>query len=269
MQQWIRTEETEKTIELHRKEHRKNRTKNTSSWTSKHIYVCSRQGSCSISKYTKKTARGRKVPTKRIVTGCQCRLTVKTYPGTQQVLGCYTHEHSHPTGDANARFIRIPVDTRLRIAELLRMGVDRARVLQEVRGNVHTEDNLDGLRSHPSARNEFITAADIRQIEKDIEAETICLDAQDGQSTVEWVDNLRKHGELLGFKGSSDAPPSSSSLATDTFALCVQTKYQRECWTKWGGKFAGLDATHNTTHYQGMSLFTVMVRDEWGHGMTI
>ncbi|KAJ7491630.1 hypothetical protein B0H11DRAFT_2191316 [Mycena galericulata] len=52
---------------------------------------------------------------------------------------------------------------------------------------------------------------------------------------------------------SSDAPPPGSSLATDTFALCVQTKYQRECWTKWGAKFAGLD-THNTTHYQGVSL---------------
>jgi hypothetical protein len=83
----------------------------------------------------------------------------------KEVLGRYTNEHSHPTGDANARFVRIPVETRLRIAELLRMGVDRARVLQEVRGNVHTEDNLEELRNQPSARNEFITMADIRQIE--------------------------------------------------------------------------------------------------------
>lgn len=102
--------------------------------------------------------------------------------------------------------------------------------------------------------------------QKDIEAETIRLDSQDGQSTKEWVHNLEKRGELLGFKGSSDVPPAGSALAPDTFALCVQTKYQRECWNKWGGKFAGLDATHNTTHYQGMSLFTVIVRDKWGHG---
>jgi hypothetical protein len=145
MQQWIRDEEKTHTIELHRKEHRKNRSKKAPAWSSKHIYVCSRQSSRSISKYTKKTARGRKLPSKRILTGCQCRLTVKTYPGTEEVLGRYTHGHSHPTGDANARFIRIPVETRLRIAELLRMGVDRARVLQEVRGNIHTEDNLENL----------------------------------------------------------------------------------------------------------------------------
>ncbi|KAJ7758829.1 hypothetical protein DFH07DRAFT_699137, partial [Mycena maculata] len=115
MQQWIREEENTKTIELHRKEIRRNRSKKPPVWTSKHIYVCSRQGSRSISKYTKKTARGRKIPSKRILTGCQCRLTVKTYPGMTEVLGCYTHEHSHPTGDANARFIRIPVETRRRI----------------------------------------------------------------------------------------------------------------------------------------------------------
>ncbi|KAJ7737803.1 hypothetical protein DFH07DRAFT_689677, partial [Mycena maculata] len=190
----------------------------------------------------KKTARGRKVPSKRILTGCQCRLTVKTYPGMEEVLGRYTHEHSHPTGDANAHFIRIPVEIRVRIAELLCMGVDCARVLQEVRGNVHTEDNLEEIRSRPSSRNEFITAVDIH-----IEAEMIRLNAQDSQSTKEWVENLRKRGELLGFKGSNDTTRADSSLAPDTFALCVQTKYQRECWTKWGGKFSGLDATHNTT----------------------
>ncbi|KAJ7926587.1 hypothetical protein B0H13DRAFT_2313305 [Mycena leptocephala] len=146
----------------------------------------------------------------------------------EDFLGRYTHEHSHPTGDANARFVRIPIETWLRIAELLRMGVDRARVLQEVRGNVHTEDNLDNLRNRSSACNEFITAADIRQIEKDIEAETILLNSQAGQSTKEWVENLRKRGELLGFKGSNDTVPAGSSLAPDTFAFCVQTKYQRE-----------------------------------------
>ncbi|KAJ7091313.1 hypothetical protein C8R43DRAFT_835691, partial [Mycena crocata] len=204
----------------------------------------------------KKTARGRNVPSKRILTGCQCRLTVKTYPGTEEILGRYTHEHSHPTGDPNARFICIPIETRLRIAELLQMGVDRSRVLQDIRGNVHTEDNLENLRSKPSGRNEFVTAADVRQIEVRQYAsenfvithtETIRLDAQDGQSTKEWVENLRKRGELLGFKASADVAPTGSSLASDTFALCLQTKYQRECWTKWGGKFAGLDATHNTT----------------------
>lgn len=31
----------------------------------------------------------------------------------------------------------------------------------------------------------------------------------------------------------------------------------------------GIDATHNTTYYENMSLFTVLVRDRWGHGIPI
>lgn len=118
-------------------------------------------------------------------------------------------------------------------------------------------------------RNEFITAADVRRIQKDIEAETIRLDDRDGQSVLNWVENLRSRGELLGFKSSSDAPPPGSGLATDAFALCIQTAYQHECWTKFGNNFAGIDATHNTTHYEGMGLYTVITRDKWGHGMPV
>jgi hypothetical protein len=36
-----------------------------------------------------------------------------------------------------------------------------------------------------------------------------------------------------------------------------------------GKNFAGIDATHNTTQYENVSLFTVMVRDRWGHGESI
>ena len=46
----------------------------------------------------------------------------------------------------------------------------------------------------------------------------------------------------------------------------IQTKYQKEVFRKYGHTFAGLDATHNTTHYENTSLFTVIVCDQWGHG---
>jgi len=38
-------------------------------------------------------------------------------------------------------------------------------------------------------------------------------------------------------------------------------------WRKHGKEFAGLDATHNTTQYDNMSLFTLIARDDWGRGM--
>ena len=60
-----------------------------------------------------------------------------------------------------------------------------------------------------------------------------------------------------------------SGLAVDTFVLMIQTHYQKEVFEKYGHGFAGIDATHNTTHYENMSLFTVIIQDNWGHGEII
>ena len=49
-------------------------------------------------------------------------------------------------------------------------------------------------------------------------------------------------------------------------ALILQVLYQKEMFEKHGHAFAGIDATHNTTHYENTSLFTMLVQDQWGHG---
>jgi hypothetical protein len=36
---------------------------------------------------------------------------------------------------------------------------------------------------------------------------------------------------------------------------------------KLGSNFVSIDATHSTNEYIGLNLFTVAVRDFWGHGM--
>lgn len=87
----------------------------------------------------------------------------------------------------------------------------------------------------------------------------------DRQSVLLWVDQLRKDGNILTFKSSADSMPKDSGLDEDAFVLVMQTPYQREVFEKYGHAFAGLDATHNTTHYTNTSLFTIIVRDHWGH----
>lgn len=99
-----------------------------------------------------------------------------------------------------------------------------------------------------------------------IEEETIRLASQDGASVLEWVKKLREQGHFVELKTSSDMPPENSGLDCDSFVLIIQTQYQRECWQKHAHRYAGIDATHNTTHYENMSLFTLLVRDKWGHG---
>ena len=115
-------------------------------------------------------------------------------------------------------------------------------------------------------RSEFCTRADIRCIEKKIEEETIRLATQDGESVLRWVNVLRARGHYVLIKTSNNESPPNSNLDKDTFVLIIQTKYQQECWKKHGHRYAGIDATHNTTHYENMSLFTLLVRDRWGHG---
>jgi len=131
------------------------------------------------------------------------------------------------------------------------------------------ESNRGDLGSKSATRNEFATRADVRHIQKAIEEETIRLASQDGASVLQWAEKLCEEGHFVTLKSFSDPPPPDSNLNSESFVLIIQTKYQRECWQKHGHAFAGLDATHNTTHYENMSLFTLLVRDEWGHGLYI
>ena len=94
-----------------------------------------------------------------------------------------------------------------------------------------------------------------------IEEETICLTSQDGASVLEWVAALRKGGHFVSLKSSSDTSPLNSGLEKNSFVLIIQTQYQQECWQKHGHCFAGINVTHNTTHYENMNLFTLLVCD--------
>ena len=60
---------------------------------------------------------------------------------------------------------------------------------------------LDGAGR--ASRNDFIVKGDIRRIEKEIEAETVRLDPDDGKSLFRWAGKLRSIDALLGFKSIS------------------------------------------------------------------
>ena len=284
---WLRKEAESKTIEFVRKHIRCNKDPNMPKlWIERHIYVCGRGNTGGKKNYQKKHSWTRKVPVKHTAgPGCPCRLTVAFYPGTDTILGKYNDEHSHEIGSQNARFTRLPKEMRKEIERLLRLGVDPKKVvrpylipclingfdqrsmkLEQIQGRIYTEENLSNLRAGQTHRREFVTRADVHRIEKIIEEETIRLASQDGASVLEWVKNLQERGHFVALKTSADAPPANSGLETDGFVMIIQTKYQRECWQKNAHRYAGIDATHNTTHYANMSLFTLLVQDRWGHG---
>ena len=82
-----------------------------------------------------------------------------------------------------------------------------------------------------------------------------------------WVLQLQQGSAKCVLKDRQDPPPPKSGLSPDSFVLIIQNKFQLDCFCKLGQFFLSIDATHNTTQYAGLQLFTLLVRDLWGHGM--
>jgi hypothetical protein len=177
MELWLQKEQASKFIELRAKETIWG-TKDEG-WTSKHVYVCSRQGTGGVKKYKKKfPLHERKIPDKRVEGGCGSRLLVKSYPNMDRVLGHYEEQHTHPTGSENARFMRLPTETRIQITELLRSGISPKKIVSigipfEEHFRYQLHDQLADFQSNqkggmgPGAvtRSTFVTARDVRRIE--------------------------------------------------------------------------------------------------------
>ena len=107
---------------------------------------------------------------------------------------------------------------------------------------------------------------EICRIRKEVLRADIRLDANDAHSTRIWVDKLQSQGDFVYYKDKLDSSPEGSNLADNAFVLCIQSKFQKEAYACLGNGFLGIDATHNVTQYKGILLFTLMARDNWGHG---
>jgi hypothetical protein len=110
---------------------------------------------------------------------------------------------------------------------------------------------------------------EICRIRKEVLRADIRLDANDAHSTRIWVSKLQSQGDFVYYKDKRDPSPEGSDLADNLFALCIQTKFQKEAYERLGNGFLGIDATHNVTQYKGILLFTLMARDNWGHGVPV
>ena len=86
-------------------------------------FCCARNGTGRKVNYIKKTARERKIDSKWIEGGCHCFVQIKTYPYTSIVLGKYNHDHSHPTGKDNLKYIQIQAPTHELIETWVYYGV--------------------------------------------------------------------------------------------------------------------------------------------------
>jgi len=123
---WLKNEQEEKAIEL-----RLSKTVyGNPAFKATFYYLCSRHGTGGIKAYQKKHPDWeRKVPNKR--TDCPGSLRVKSYPGSQAVLGFYDAVHNHETGKANLPYVHISAETREFIAGLLRLHVEPPHIVSD------------------------------------------------------------------------------------------------------------------------------------------
>ena len=115
------------------------------------------------------------------------------------------------------------------------------------------------IRFSEDERDHYITKGEICRIRKDVLRANVQLDANDAQSTRNWVETLKSEGEIVYYKDKQDPSPEGSDLASDLFIFCLQTKFQKEAYNRLGNAFLGIDTTHNVTQYNGILLFTLMV----------
>jgi hypothetical protein len=123
---FLAQEQLDLSVEFHKVQ---TRAGNEGKYTQRRYYVCARHGTGgSKAGYVKKNPHWeRKVPSK--ITGCSASLTVKSYPGTDYLLGIYDTDHNHPVGTENLRFTRISSSTRDWIAALVRTHVKTKEIV--------------------------------------------------------------------------------------------------------------------------------------------
>jgi hypothetical protein len=103
--EWLTHKQMAIGIEIRISKTRKSKSHNLYSTRETLCCVCNATGG--KSHYVKKTMHKRKIDSKQIEGGCPCFIQIKMYPHTNTILGKYHHDHSHPTGKDNLKYIWI------------------------------------------------------------------------------------------------------------------------------------------------------------------
>jgi hypothetical protein len=244
-------------------------------WSKRRFYVCSRQLSGGKSKYQKKhPERFTKIGSKK--TGCDCKVVIKHYPHTPIILGRYEDEHNHEVGLANIAYMRMSQAARVQIRNMLEMKIDPKEIVRKwpicrlINADlIHLQVRVICNSAPEGSCDRFITLSEVHRFSREIEGETIQIHSEDAISIKLVIDQLKADGTSVFYKDKLDDPPHDSRLDKDAYVLCIQTRYQLDAFRRLGNGFIGIDATHNTTQYQDLQLFTIIARDRWGHGTSL
>ena len=263
---WRQVEERTSSIELIRSS-----TRTGVLFSRRQRFVCGRQDSGGLRKYQKKHP-GRKCKIRNRKSGCGCYVIVKQYHHTSTILGRYIAEHDHEIGEANIAFTRLAGTTRERIKMMLTQKIDRDEIVScrnqksLAAGLIHLKVRVIHDLAPDGSRDQLISLREVNLIAHTFDNDKTRLHPSDAISTRLRMEWLARQGALTFYKDKQDRALIGSRLPEDAFVLCIQTKFQLNAFRRLGNGFIGIDATHNTTQYQNLLLFTIIARDRWGRG---
>ena len=203
----------------------------------------------------------RKILSKK--TGCRCRLMLKFYRHTEVILGNYESKHDHLLGDENLRFTQLTDRTKDLAMVMVSMGIDAKMIVTLIFPPLSTKL----MCAAPAEAHMRVYQVDQSQSwYYDAQHQLHPMDRWGWKNPARWkwrrVHQGLGHlaptsGYLSDLERQDRPPPPRSGLSPDTFIFCIQTAFQKKQFNIIGKDFVGIDATHNTTQYVGLQLFTL------------
>jgi len=239
-------------------------------WSWRQLFVCRCERSGGYVKQHPR--RENKIGNRK--SGCHCEIIIKQYPHTSIVLGCYIAKHNHKVGFANITYLCLSSTAQERIKAMLTQKVEHHEIVSCLAESknilaadlIHLQVRTISADAPDGTRNLLIALEEVNRIAQALENDKIRLHPDNAVSTKLLIEELSGKGTLTFYKDKQDHAPIDSRLPEDAFVLCIQTDFQLDAFQCLGNGFIGIDATHNITQYQDLLLFTIIARDNWGHG---
>jgi len=239
-------------------------------WSWHQLFVCRHKRSGGYVKQHPR--RENKIRTRK--SGCCCEIVIKQYPHTSIVLGRYIAKHDHEVGFANIAYLHLSSTAWERIKAMLTQKVERHEIMSCLAESknilaadlIHLQVCAICADAPDGTYNQLIALEEVNRITQALENDKIRLHPDDAVSTKLLIEELSGKGTLTFYKDKQDCTLINSRLPEDAFVLCIQTDFQLDAFQRLGNGFIGIDATYNITQYQDLLLFTIIARDNWGHG---
>ena len=90
------------------------------------------------------------------------------------------------------------------------------------------------IRFSEDERDHYIPKGEICRIRKDVLCTNVQLNANDAQSTQNWVETLKSEGEIVYYKDKQDPSPEGSDLTSDLFIFASRLNFKKKPTTALG-----------------------------------